>query len=229
MEFERHKTEQYCEDISVVCSASCSLLKVYTQPKIVYVDSDWFCAGCGGCTVENTLHYGCSEAYRWNGKYVFYCPKGLVFISSPLTDEQGLLCGGMTIGPVVMGELADTLECIDDDSLREQVALLPQWSTAFVQHATRVLFAVASAVSDSPQSLYGNYAYEQEKMLSDLYAMKNEWQQNAEDADFLISSEKQLNSLIVNRDKEGTQKLLNEILGYIFLPARQMFRLSKPV
>ncbi|HIY22414.1 MAG TPA: hypothetical protein H9841_11015 [Candidatus Flavonifractor merdigallinarum] len=41
-----------------------------------------FCAGCtcGRCVPCNTFSYGCSEAFRWGGKYIYYCPLGLVFV-----------------------------------------------------------------------------------------------------------------------------------------------------
>lgn len=216
MEQNVREAEQYCRHISALCGASCVLLTLRPEARISCGGEGWLCSCFRACDFLNTLHYGCSEAYRWNGKYVFYCPKGLVFAAASITDEQGELSGGMVLGPVVMGEMNDTLETIGDPSLARAVSSLPQWDTRRVRSAQEILCAVASTVSGTRQGLYGSYVFEQEKMLSELYEMKNELQSGREDSEFLIRSEKQLNALIAQQDKDGAQKLLNEMLGYIF-------------
>ena len=35
------------------------------------------------CTAYLTHLYGAYEAERWDGKYIYYCPRGLVFIATP--------------------------------------------------------------------------------------------------------------------------------------------------
>lgn len=190
-------------------------LAVDPAPHITNADTDWFCSCYSGCDFCNTLHYGCSEAYRWNGKYVFYCPKGLVFIAASLTNEQGTLTGGMVMGPVVMGELSDTLASLGEDILCEHISKLSELSTSTVRHASEILSAVAASIS-GVGSRYGSYIHEQERLLSELYEMKSTLG-TADDSDYLIRSEKKLTSLIANQDKAGASGLLNELLGYIFL------------
>ncbi len=194
----------------------CVHLSVDPELRISQSPEGWFCRCYRGCDFCNTLHYGCSEAYRWNGKYVFYCPKGLVFAAASLTDEQGALTGGLVLGPLVMGELDDTLAMLSGDSLCEQIAQLPRFDTGYVRHASEVLCAVAAGISGNVSSRYGSYVYEQEKLLNELYAIKNEMGVSRDSA-YLIRSEKQLTALIAAQDKDGAGKLLNELLGYIFL------------
>jgi two-component system response regulator YesN len=216
MEQNVSTAEKYCRHLGNLCGASCVFFTLRPEPRISCSGEDWLCSCYHACDFLNTLHYGCSEAYRWNGKYVFYCPKGLVFAAASVTDEQGELSGGMVLGPVVMGEMSDTLETIGDPSLARAISALPQWDTHRVRSAQEILCAVASTVSGTPQSLYGSYVFEQEKMLSELYEMKSKLQNGKEDSEYLIRSEKQLNALIAQQDKDGAQKLLNEMLGYIF-------------
>ena len=49
-----------------------------------------FCAYCHkeGCTLLNTCLYGSHEAYRWNGKYIYYCPMGMIFTASSVSAKS---------------------------------------------------------------------------------------------------------------------------------------------
>jgi YesN/AraC family two-component response regulator len=209
------KVANYCEHMCALLDAPCSLLMIEPELKVKYTDKKIFCDKCGACNHVITMYYGCSEAYRWNGKYVFYCPKGLVFIASSFSNDQSNLAGGMLVGPFVMGDIEDTLEVIEDPETKEAIKSLQVWDTIKVRHIEEILCAVAASVSTTTQSLYGNFVYEQEKLLSTFYEMKNEWQNEKRDSTFLIQSEKQMDILIENKDKDGAQKLLNEMLGYI--------------
>lgn len=220
MASENKKAESLCKNMSGLCGASCAFLSLEPDIKLSCVGEDWLCSRYCGCDYCNTLHYGCSEAYRWNGKYVFYCPKGLVFIAASVADEQGSLSGGMVLGPIVMGEPDDTIGMFENAEFCKSVSELPVWDTAKVRYAEEILSAVAASVSGSAQSRYGTYVYEQEKMLSELYEIQDELRKDSDDSAFLIRSEKELNSLIANKDKDGAQKLLNEILGYIFFTGK---------
>lgn len=119
------------------------------------------------------------------------------------------------MGPVVMGELSDTLASLGEDILCEHISKLSELSTSTVRHASEILSAVAASIS-GVGSRYGSYIHEQERLLSELYEMKSTLG-TADDSDYLIRSEKKLTSLIANQDKAGASGLLNELLGYIFL------------
>lgn len=221
------KAEEYCTHISEVCLAPCSLLLTDPVVALKRPENMSFCEKCRGCEPTNTMHYGCSEAYRWNGKYVSYCPKGLIMISAALTSDNNALCGGLVVGPVIMGDMDDTLQLIDDNALREEIKKLPVFTTERVRHIEEILSAVAGNISGTAQSRYGNFIYEQDKLLSRLYEMKTEWQSDNGESRFLIDSEKKLSLLIANKDKEGAQQLLNEMLGYLFFSGKADFKTIK--
>ncbi len=220
------KAEDYCQHISGICGATCSLLLTEPDLKLKSVSGNDFCDICKGCNPLNTMHYGCSEAYRWSGKYVSYCPKGLILISAALTNENNNLCGGLVVGPVVMGEMDDTVQTICDDNLKEEIKKLPLLSTEKVRHIEEILFAVAGNIS-SNQRLYNSFYLEQDKILSRLYEMKAQWQGDKGDIRFLIENEKKLNHLVLNKDKDGAQKLLNDMLGYLFFAGGEEFKTIK--
>lgn len=216
MTAEERQMQEVCKSIHGLCGAFCILFSIQSQLSLCGADEGWLCTRCGGCDYRNTLHYGCSEAYRWNGSYIFYCPKGLVFAAASVTDRQGALTDGLVLGPVIMGEPCDTLELFQNDEFKECAAELPMWDTVKVRHAQTVLAAAAAGLSGSVQSRYGAYVFEQDKMLSELYTIQSRLSQGKEDSGFLIRREKELNGLLSARDKEGAQRLLNEMLGYIF-------------
>lgn len=114
----------------------------------------------------------------------------------------------------------DTIGMFENADFCKSVSELPVWDTSKVRYAEEILSAVAASVSGSAQSRYGIYVYEQEKMLSELYEIHDELRKDSDDSAFLIRSEKELNSLIANKKKDGAQKLLNEILGYIFFTGK---------
>ena len=157
--------------------------------------------------------YGCSEAYRWNGKYVFYCPQGLTFVAASVVGENGSLTGGMLLGPIVMGDIEDTLLDIPDHSLHHALRKLTVWDAAKVNSASEILYAAALSVSLSAPE---ESVFKQDKLLSEIYRIKDELNVSGVDCEFLISNEKKLCTLIDAGDKEGARKLLNELLGYIY-------------
>jgi len=188
------------------------LALVFSQPR------SSFCSlcSCQKCQVLNTHYYGCSEAYRWNGKYIYYCPLGLVFTAACVSNDLGQMTGGLIAGPVVMGDLQDTLSEQTDRETAEKIARLPVVTTVKVNHLSEILAAVAAYAAGIPHSLLGPFVYDQEKMLNLLYEHKGNLQDIQADARNLADSEKKLFSLIISRDKAGAQLLLNELLGNIF-------------
>ncbi len=213
---DEDKKKKLCNHFSGLCGASCTLLTLGEKPEIHCDDPNLLCRKYGGCDFCNTLNYGCNEAYRWSGKYTFYCPKGLVFVAASTTDEQGNLSGGMVLGPIVMGDPNDTIGLFDNPEFRSSVESLPQWDTVKVRNAEEILRSMASSVSGTEQGKITHYLDEQDQMLSRLYEIRKELKNDESDSLFLIRSEKELNAMVAAQNKEEAQRILNEMLGYIF-------------
>jgi len=60
------------------------------------------------------LLYGCYQARRFGGRYIFLTPSGLAYCASPLTDEKGGQESGVLVGPFLM---IDYDEYVDIDIL----------------------------------------------------------------------------------------------------------------
>jgi len=210
------KCINYANHIAGLCQISCSVIDTLQQ-QFVYTKG-LMCDSCTHfcCSKIQTHLYGCNEAYRWNGKYIYYCPLGLVFVASPISGDTGDMVGGIVAGPLVMGDFQDTLDELSNAEMKEKVACLPRFSTTQVNHLAEIMAATTAFSSGMPHSIMGTFVYEQEKMLNALYEMKNQLPSDSENSRQIIESEKQLSSLIIDRDKSGAQKLLNELLGQIY-------------
>ena len=56
------------------------------------------------------LLYGCYQARRFGGRYVFFAPSGLLYCASVLLDEKGGLASGVLAGPFIMTDYDDFIE-----------------------------------------------------------------------------------------------------------------------
>ena len=98
--------------------------------------NNFFCEKCPNrCRLLSTMLYGCNEARRWTGRNVYYCPIGLVYsaVNVPETEYTVL------IGPVIMGELPDTLLDLPDSVSREDISTLHICSAQMLSHISSLL------------------------------------------------------------------------------------------
>ncbi|MFA6948514.1 MAG: hypothetical protein WCQ72_05995, partial [Eubacteriales bacterium] len=111
------------------------------------------------CDPRRTHLYGAVEAARWGGKYIYYCPRGLVFIA--VTPVRGIdECADISetsasyaviIGPMTMGG--------EDSPVRSESApeFLPPQVNALAELAS-LTFSGESPVNSEPSGL--GYVFE---------------------------------------------------------------------
>ena len=76
------------------------------------------CESCGMCAAAGASHdrcvqahiYGMTEAERFGGKYIYFCPMGLTCFVSPILGEGGAEAK-ITVGPFIMVEKQDFIAC----------------------------------------------------------------------------------------------------------------------
>ncbi len=164
------------------------------------------------CTCASTHFYGCVEAQRWCGKYIYYCPAGLIFSANALPDAERRLAAGIICGPVVM---TNSPEAEDEpgELAPDLLALLPRMSTQRVRYLSELLGSVCGYLG-------GNGAVElveqdQQKLHNNLYDMSRQYQKSGP-SPYPINTEKQLQHLIATGNKAQSQQLLNQLLGHIY-------------
>lgn len=167
-----------------------------------------FCERCPlGCDYSRIHLYGCYEAARWDGKYVYYCPYDSVFVAVPLSDEYGLTTGGVIVGPFMMGEEAE----------ENNPAGLPVLDTARVNDLSEVASAVFAAQSSAAKVNKGellNAVYRELELLPKLDK-------------YPIELEHRLQEAIIAGDGRTSKELLNRLLGDIFLRSNADFTTVK--
>lgn len=176
----------------------------------------------------NAHLYGCYQAERFGGRYVYFCPLGLTHWASPIICD-GSVVGALLGGPVNMVDpdefLIDDLVArngIHPDYIPDLHLLMnhvPVIATDRVNALSELLYLTASAISDDTF-----LALEQKKDSGDLQAqlweqinfIKSFSRKEENQLAYPIEKEAQLLEKIEVGDKPASQSILNEILGHIF-------------
>ncbi len=183
--------------------------------------------------------YGSYQAERFGGKYIFFCPLGLVHWASPITSN-GIMKGAMLGGPVQMVDPGDFLieeiiekDIMDDSQLaafRKQIDKVPVIKPDVVNSMSELLFITAAHISDVQPSKYlaeREYQEYQSDISEYIHYIKTMGGDETSLEAYPIEKEKELLSLISLGDKAGSQKVLNEIFGHIFFSTGGNFEVIK--
>ena len=190
------------------------------------------CARCPLCALagidrkraEEAHLYGMSEAARFGGKYIYFCPLGLTCFVSPVIF--GATAARMTVGPFLMVSREDFVECDLDDKAHldgenrrrviEALEEVPFVEPKRVRALADLLFFSVRVLSDPSQSeiMLDRQAEEelQERMSGYISALKGAGQPQK----YPVVTEKRLISAIAAGDREEASRMLNELLGYVF-------------
>lgn len=204
------RCKHLCRHITALTGVHTTLLdlpgKIFATPPFL---TD--CSLGGVCCDAYTTHlYGAYEAERWDGKYIYYCPRGLVFLATPpiITGTAMEYC--IVTGPIVMSNSdEDPFEdpLCDPDAL----AAIPRMTTAQARSLSELIAAAVGSFSLDilpPDVDSGNQA----AMLQMMYDLSSDTQSKG----YPIENERQLQEHIRTGDKEAAQELLNELLVHIY-------------
>lgn len=183
--------------------------------------------------------YGSYQAERFGGKYIFFCPLGLVNWASPIT-LNGIMKGAMLGGPVQMVAPDDFLiediigkDIIDESQFavfRKQLNEVSIIKPDVVNSMSELLFITAAHISDVQPSKYlaeREYQEYQSDISEYIHYIKTMGGDETSLEAYPIDKEKELLSLISLGDKAGSQKVLNEIFGHIFFSTGGDFEVIK--
>ncbi|HBE79066.1 MAG TPA: hypothetical protein DDW65_15020 [Firmicutes bacterium] len=186
----------------------------------------------------NVHLYGSYQAERFGGKYVYFCPMGLVHWASPIIVNnliQGVLVGG----PVSMVEpeqflLEDLIRKngINDADLlqiKKYAGEVPVILPEVVDNLSELLYIVASSFSDKAAKYEDQRKYNriQDHISESVHQMKIFEDSEQEQPNYPFEKEKELLAKIALGDKPASQKILNEILGYVFFSSGKDFEIIK--
>lgn len=213
------KLRKYAQHLSNLFHTNCRIVDYQQQCFIgqVFGGGYYFGDNCNNpaCSLLATYTYGCSEAYRWGGRYIYYCHEGFVFVASSISDDIGNLAGGLVLGPMIMGSLDDAIADYKNPLNQDKLPGMANFTTREINDIAEIMSAITEYVSGVSHSLMGNVSFKQEDILQAIYAEKR--MDGGEPVSYPIEMEKRLKNVISEGDKQGAQALLNDLLAKIFL------------
>ncbi len=176
------------------------------------------CAHCpfSDADTARTHRYGMKEAMRWNNRYIYYCPMGLAFLALTRQSAQFELTDGVLIGPLCMGDPQDLILDTEQRTFLEQLSALPVFAPAKVHSLSELSAAAFDRMMELPPADVRNS--DQNAFQNLLESMqKNNSAIDRESYQSLLDTENALNEMVRALDKKGAQRLLNELLGKLYL------------
>ena len=112
------------------------------------------------CDRHQACRYGCSEAHRWGGRYIYYCKEGATFIAASVSNEHGELIGGLILGPMIIGDVEDLIQEGMPAEQRQFLRGLKWISTEKVNAMAEIMAAVTQSISDAPHTVTGTVQFD---------------------------------------------------------------------
>ena len=219
----QEKCEKYQKHFSELLDIDCKIVDVPENEPQRLLNQNELKNFCAHCTYENkdelrTHLYGCHEAHRWNGRYIYYCPLGLTFIAASISRSSGDLAGGLVLGPIAMGETQDVLADMPIPEMAWAVSQIKEISARDVQHISEILAVVTAHISGVEHQKLQNLLYDQEKILKEIYVAKDYYDDmDSQSADMLLAFEKDLRIAVLRGEKSSALQMLNEMLAHIYI------------
>lgn len=173
------------------------------------------------CDYRNTHLYGCFEAERWNGLYIYYCPLGLGFISTVIYDG-GRAEYAFVSGPIVIGSLADTLSD-NMGIMTEKILNLPCKTPGDTNAVAQIQQILCAFLSGKDAEQCENAVYSQSGLHNTLYEVTAELRGGA-NVHYPLELERRLQRMITNGDRSGARELINQFLGHMYFSASGDFK-----
>lgn len=156
------------------------------------------------------LLFGCYQARRFGGRYIFFAPSGLVYCAAPLLDNKGKMSAGVLAGPFLMTDYDDfinydilkrsTLPDNDIEALWEGVSTIPCITPKQTHAVSEHLYYVSAAYFSQIDLA------EPVPVQPDMFS-----------SDYPIEKEEELLSAISKGDIHTANGVLNDILKQIML------------
>jgi AraC-like DNA-binding protein len=161
--------------------------------------------------------YASGEARRWNGRYVCYCPIGLVFSAVTVPESSAAVIAG----PAVIGDLQDTLADLPEHIDKEAVRRLAVCSTDTLHHLSSLLEMAVYGLRYRPTAA----AYDRNDLPITDEAAENAQLYNS--FPYMREHLEELRTAVKTGDKNKARETLNGLLRYVYSPHPDQFVLIR--
>lgn len=224
------RSKKYVNMYANSTGLECKLIDIDGNTLFEYNPDDSMCSLCSNmnpeCCRESHV-FGAHQAKILGGSYIFFCPIGLIHFISPIILKNKMV-GALLSGHLLMvapddllySELVYKLNTRDSDilKLKKDIDKIPVYSPTRVKSLAELLYNLSLFVSDQTAS----YLYEIKKkntynqnIVNHILDLKTINKEPIKIKNYPIEKEKELMSLVALGDKEGSSKLLTEILAEI--------------
>ncbi len=202
--------------------------------RLRFVDADGMLPNGGSgmldhlAGVQRARTHALQESVRWGDPYIFFLTPGVTSWMVPVVDRY-LLIGGVIGGEVlVRGAVDDGQESIEHlvqhgataAQARKHLASLAQWPSSRCREAAEYLYRLIYDVSGLSPVLLDEQRerhLQQRQIAEEIHRRKQTDTRSA-----AMDEEQLLLSLIRAGDKKGARRILNQMLGRIFLQSANL-------
>lgn len=168
--------------------------------------------------------YGCLQAERFGGTYIYFCPAGITFFASPVIlseNEQISLIGGpvsmIDIDDYIYFDIKDKYKLTDEqtENIKQELSLISYVSPERVNMLSKLLFITAYHISgiDCYRLFRREEEYLQQGKINDIVqSIKS----SGNETKYPFEKENELLKAITEGDRPTAGRLLNEILGHLY-------------
>ena len=229
IEFDLNLAIECAFAYSVSSGLSCVVSDV--DGKVLFEEGYGFAAcricDAAGLNRENCSSfqaYGMSEAERFGGRYIYFCPMGLTFFVSPILDDAGS-AAKITVGPFLMVDKDDyimfdleqrldlTVESIE--KVLVLVDKLPYIPANKVNALATLLFMAVGFMNNVSATNRMIETKDSDMIQGQITEYIMELKTGEELPEYPFQTEKALLVSITALDKQLTGQYLNELLGHI--------------
>jgi AraC-like DNA-binding protein/ligand-binding sensor protein len=239
MEFENQRCCEFDLKLAIECSNAysdstglgCAVLSMDGDVLHEVGFSCSCCAVCAEIGIDKAdcmrVHsYGTSEAERFGGKYIYFCPMGLNCFVSPIVGQQ-ICAAKVTVGPFRMTDIDDfiaydlkNMRNVGDRKINEMLPLLkqiPYVEPSRVNSLSTLLFMAVgfmNNVSAANRMLENQSSDQIQSQINDyIVQLKNGAMEDL--TPYPFETERELLASVSSSDKSKALRLLNELLGHI--------------
>lgn len=212
MKKQLEKAITYSRQISLLVKTNCVVLDLESKKTIGNMFSER-CSFCreSSCKYMDVHFYGGNEAERWNGQYMYYCPRGLFFLANTVYNSvsKGQYC--FITGPFVLGARNQTEIMIKGGI--DDLENIPSVTSEEAQATNEIISTICRFLSESTIN-------EMQGDTTDILNTSYNFYQGAEniaDLKYPMDIEKRLQRYIIEGNKEESIRVLNELLCHITL------------
>jgi len=247
LEFDLNKAVKCCDDYAKSIGTGCMVINSHgellhatnTQNSLCNLCKELGLGRSVDCNCRNAHLYGAYQAERFNGKYIYFCSLGLTYWASPIINK-GTMRGALIGGPVLMMDPDEFLlfDIFNSNKIKPKVMNLikknikeiPIIQPDRVSSLSELLYTITSTITAGEHDKKHEAFEDREQLLNiSMYLGYINTMGGDETAPsgYPMEKEKELLLLVSQGDKAASQKILNEILGYIFFSSNGDFEVIK--